>query len=248
MSSIATVTTASSSNSEITETSQTCSDIGNNTINDGSWTLDEGHASVSNEDDNGFMNTLAMFYLQMQAKMLLPNSVIQKIIEEFQEVHSYSTSHLLSTLHDDLLKLNMSKDDVKDLINNLSKNDLLRRCNEGVFRSEHTRKCFFKSNFSYVDPTQIYLGIDVNGKERFCQYVSIKDTLQILLSQTSVQEQYFQAKADKIETREVLEDLTDGKLIKNNKLLQESPSSISIILYQDSFQVANPLGERNIRF
>ncbi|KAA0713103.1 hypothetical protein E1301_Tti013633 [Triplophysa tibetana] len=45
MSSIATVTTASSSNSEITETSQTSFDIGNNTINDGSWTLDEGHAS-----------------------------------------------------------------------------------------------------------------------------------------------------------------------------------------------------------
>lgn len=45
-------------------------------------------------------------------------------------------------------------------------------CNEGVFRTDQT---LFKSEFNYIEPTQIYLGIDKNGKERFCQYVPIKD-------------------------------------------------------------------------
>lgn len=52
------------------------------------------------------MNTLAMFCLQMKDKMLLLASVIQKLIGEFQEVHSCSTAHHFSKLHQDL-KLNV---------------------------------------------------------------------------------------------------------------------------------------------
>jgi len=86
------------------------------------------------------MNTLAMFYLQMKDKMLLLASVIQKLIGEFQEVHSYSTAHHLSKLHQDL-KLNVRENYIRDLIDNLSKKkDLLKRCNEGVFRTDQTHK------------------------------------------------------------------------------------------------------------
>lgn len=45
------------------------------------------------------MKSLALFYLQMQAKMLLPTSVIQTLMGE--EVHGYSTAYLLSKLHVD---------------------------------------------------------------------------------------------------------------------------------------------------
>lgn len=86
----------------------------------------------------------------------------------------------------------------------------MKRCN-GIFRTDQTWRTLFKSEFNYVEPTQIYLGIDKNGKERFCQYVSIEDTL---LSQTSVQEQYLQAKSDTPTTPDVWEDLRDGKIIK----------------------------------
>lgn len=41
---------------------------------------------------------------------------------------------------------------------------------------------------------------------------------------------------------EILKDLMDGKSMKKNALLKESPSSLSIVLYQDSVEVANPLG------
>lgn len=40
----------------------------------------------------------------------------------------------------------------------------------------------------------------------------------------------------------VLQDVRDGKTTKENLLLQECPSSVSIILYQDAFEVVNPLG------
>lgn len=52
----------------------------------------------------------------------------------------------------------MSASEIENIIAGLSKNNLLRLFNEGVFRSDETRKTFFKKNFNYVPPKQIYLG------------------------------------------------------------------------------------------
>jgi len=37
-------------------------------------------------DRNDFLTNLALFYLRMQAKMILPASTISTLIEEFQEI------------------------------------------------------------------------------------------------------------------------------------------------------------------
>jgi len=72
---------------------------------------------------DGFMNNLAMFYLRMQAKMLLPASTIQTLIEEIQEVHTTGLTHLLSRMHE-LTKLNVHESDIKRLLDDLSKDNL----------------------------------------------------------------------------------------------------------------------------
>lgn len=82
-------------------------------------------------------------------------------------------------------------------------------CNEEVFRTDQTRKTFFKSRFSYVEQVKTFLGIDAKGKERFYRYVPIKDTIKSLLTQNSVKEQYAQAKADTETTPDVLEDVVE---------------------------------------
>uniref|UniRef100_A0A3B3D7K5 C2H2-type domain-containing protein n=1 Tax=Oryzias melastigma TaxID=30732 RepID=A0A3B3D7K5_ORYME len=56
----------------------------------------------SQNDEEKFLNQLAMFYLKMQAKMLLPASTIQCIIEEFQDLHSYGLHNVLDKLSDKL--------------------------------------------------------------------------------------------------------------------------------------------------
>lgn len=144
-------------------------------------------------------------------------------------------------MHEELTKLYVPESDIKRLLDDLSKDNLLKMCNEGVFRTDQTSKTFFKSKFNYVEPVKTYLGIDAKGKERFYQYVPIKDTIKSFLTHSSVKEQYAKAKADTETTPGVLEDMRDGRNIKENILLQESPSSLSVILYQDSFEVANPL-------
>lgn len=92
----------------------------------------------------------------------------------------------------------------------------------------------------YVAPVQIYLG-NSNGKEWFCQYVPVKESLSALFWQSTVRDQYTQSK-HYVQADMVLNDVCDGKSAISNALICESPSAVSLILYQDSFEVTNPLG------
>ncbi len=194
-------------------------------------------------DQSQFFNNLALFYLKMRAKMLLPATTIQSIIEEFQELHNTGMKFVLSKVHEKLTILNLQDSEISQILEDVSKEDLFKKCHEGPMKSDHTRKSFFKKSFNYVESTKIYLGADEAGRERFFQYVPIKETLKSLLSQSVVKDQYRETKMKQSNSHpNVLTDVLDGKTIKDNTLLNESPSSLSIILYQDSFEVANPLG------
>lgn len=60
-------------------------------------TLIEGEqAEVNPEstDEPLFLKNLALFYLKLQAKLLLPSAVIQSIIEDMQAVHDVNQCHL----------------------------------------------------------------------------------------------------------------------------------------------------------
>ena len=179
------------SSSPCSQTSTSATNITSTCMNT-SADLDIGHTFETifdNDNDNtndevdtdDFMNNLTMYYLRMQAKMFLPASTIQALIEEIQEVHNTGLTHLLSRMHKEL-NLNVPERDIKSLLDDLSKDNLLKMCSEGVFRTDQTRKTFFKSRFSYVEPVKTYLGIDAKYKERFYQYVPIKDTIKSLLT------------------------------------------------------------------
>lgn len=149
----------------------------------------EDSVTASVVDKEAYLNNLALFYLRMQAKMLLPATTIQTIIEEFQEVNNNGITHVLSKVHEQLTMLNIEDSVKRKVIDDLSKENLMKICND-VFRSDKTRKNFFLNNFNYVVPTKVYLGADATGRERFLQYISIKDTLKSLMSQSSMREQY----------------------------------------------------------
>ena len=193
------------------------------------------------DDRNVFLTNLALFYLRMQAKMLLPASTISTLIEEFQEVCTNAVAQMFVKLRQELTELGIPLEKISNIIDGLSKENLLAMYNEGLFRSDATRKTYFKKNFNYVEPIPVRLGFDASGKERFYHYVPVKDTLNALLNLPSVREQW-QVSQTLLADPNMFEDVRDGKNFKENSLLQQFPSSISIILYQDAFEVVNPLG------
>ncbi len=82
---------------------------------------------VETADESLFLKNLALFYLKLQAKLLLPSSVIQTIIEDIQEIHDISQSHLLFKLKEKLVTLGVSEADTSNVINVLKTEDLFKK-------------------------------------------------------------------------------------------------------------------------
>lgn len=46
---------------------------------------------------------------------------------------------------------------------------------------------------------------------------------------------------------DVLTDVSDGQIFKSNDFFVQNPSSLKLVLYQDAFEVVNPLGSAKTR-
>lgn len=95
---------------------------------------------AENADESQFLTNVSLFYLKLQAKLLLPSSVIQTIIEEFLEIHDISQSHMLFKLKEKLVMLGVSEADTNNVINVLKTEDLLRACNTKSLKTDQKRK------------------------------------------------------------------------------------------------------------
>ncbi|XP_076324162.1 uncharacterized protein LOC143232498 [Tachypleus tridentatus] len=73
-----------------------------------------------------------------------------------------------------------------------------------------------------------------------CYYVPLKDSLQALSRDEKISH-YFE-KSENNGDSGVLTDFTDGKVCNENVFFQENPDALKLLLYQDSFEIVNPLG------
>lgn len=108
-------------------------------------------------DESLFLRNLTLFYLKLQAKLLLPESTIQGIVEEFQNIHDIGHSYFLSKLREKLALLELPEERINDVIDQLSREDLLTACNSGVLSTAQRRNTTFKQDFHYVEPVPIFL-------------------------------------------------------------------------------------------
>lgn len=191
-----------------------------------------------NIDDSLFLRNLALFYLKLQAKLLLPASTIQTIIEDLQSIHDISQSQLLFKLNEKLHVLGISDEAMRTLIDDLKTEDLFRTHNTHTLKTDQRRKTVFKKQFNHVEPVPICMGQNEAGKERFVQYIPIKQTLEALFQCKSVSDQYNEVHT-RAQTKDVFKDVWDGENITENPVQTES---LHLILYQDAFEVVNPLG------
>ena len=200
------------------------------------------HLEVTPEniDDTLFLRNLALFYLKLQANLLLPSSTIQTIIDDLQSIHDISQSQFLFKLNEKLHALGISDDVIRTLIDDLKTEDIFRTHNTNTLKTDQRRKTVFKNQFHYVEPVSICLGQNEAGKECFAQYTPIKQTLEALFQCKSVREQYNQVHT-RVQTKDVFQDVWDGDNITEKSFNTES-SSLGLILYQDAFEVVNPLG------
>ncbi|XP_054724735.1 uncharacterized protein LOC129235069 [Uloborus diversus] len=188
-----------------------------------------------------FNKDLALFYLKLQAKKLVPVSTIQLINQEIQKINEYHIDLLLENLRLSLNSCSVSNFDIDKIICEMKENDVFSKCNSELLRSDYARKSFYKQHFNYVAPVDIYLGR--NRHNRICsyQYIPICDSLQSVFKHKSVSDLVEENRCTKSENQ-FLKDVTDGSCFKENELFQQDSNALGIILFQDAFEVANPLG------
>ena len=202
---------------------------------------------LMNNDDsnlnlsNIFVRNLALFYLKLNAQYHVPSSTVQKIIQEMQAMHSISQNYLKDHIRSTLKEFSVGEEVIDQISRNFVLNDIFDAVHgdKGLLSTEFRRKQYFKKNFRYVAPVTMYLGFYKNGTKRHFEYVPIIETIQQLLKDPAVKKQF---KNPVVSSDGILRDFMDGSVAKSNVLFIEFHNAIKLILYQDSFEVVNPLG------
>lgn len=192
-------------------------------------------------DENLFLQNLTLFYLKLQSKLLLPANFIQTIIDGFQSAHELGLSISLNILSEKLKELGIPQAIISIIIEGMNREDLLTLYNRGMLSTDAKRKAAFTECFNYVHPVPLLLGNDENDKECFTQYVPIHETLVTLFKNESLHEQYTMTRVQP-STDAVYQDVKDLEGFQSNPMLKADPSSLGLILYQDAFEVVDPLG------
>lgn len=202
---------------------------------------DAEESSVPHLEEKSFLEAMALFYLKLQAKLLLPASTIQEIISELHDLHLMSRDQCFFKLKEKLSVFHLDDGVSSSIIEELRASDLWTACHGGPLRTDQTRKTFFKSQFNFIYPQPIYLAVDENGVDKFMQYLPVKDTLRSLWESQHIMEKPVSETigCDKIE---VFRDVHDGTVFQNNPLFASDPTAFQLLLYADAFEVVNPLG------
>ena len=88
------------------------------------WSDEVTFENTAESDKHLLVSSVVQFYMQLQAKYLVPASTIQYIVDEIQEVFDLNYSRLFSKLFSDLTtKFNISCDEAKDLLNEVRSSD-----------------------------------------------------------------------------------------------------------------------------
>ena len=109
------------------------------------------------ETEAQYLKTLALFYLKLQGKYLLPASTIQVIVSEFTECQDINQNMLVKKVGDEMANFNISPEVIHAVKNEILRNDLFVKCNKGPLSSISKRTSFLKKNLLYVTLLSHYM-------------------------------------------------------------------------------------------
>jgi hypothetical protein len=202
--------------------------------------------------DQLYLRNLCLFFLKLECQHLIPSSTVQDIKDEMLGTYKLGLSALSHKLMNSLCNdHSMSPEDAKKVISDIQRNDscILTSSFDTALRTNHVRKQTYKEMFNYVEPAQILLGNNDAGKEKFAFYIPILESLRALFKNGSVIQEYEMAKQSEMnisqldtENSRCLYDIQCGYSFKENDLFSSNSGALRLILYQDAFEVCNPLG------
>ena len=200
-------------------------------------TLTTGTIQIFNdvEKSGGNDNLVApfvMFLLKLESKLLVSQNAIQAIVNEVKMLSESADEYLKSELMKSLEMPEIQLSKFHRIMDNASLSASLLK-HHNIFGTAYCRKQYYQKNFSYVAPVEVYLGENSSGKCSL-HYIPIIGLLQMFLTNCTETLSY----SSSSNAPDMLCDFWDGNLYK----YLSGQDSINIFLYQDSFEMVNPLG------
>jgi hypothetical protein len=203
------------------------------------------NTSLACVDESSYNMALVQFYLKLQCVYFVPSSIVDLIVSELQGLTRFASRYFGTQIVNSIQPTLPAdaRDRILDAL--ASVNPFQASASRyGPLRTPYMRKKFCLQNLRYVPPVQYVLGSMVNQKKKakYYHYVPIEQSLAALLSDESVMRDYKISQVNRSRQTNELRDITDGTVFKNNALFQLYPDSLGLILFCDSFEVANPIG------
>lgn len=196
----------------------------------------EETSEIVNDPEQNYLENLAIMFLKLESLKLVPISTIQTIVSELSGMYALGQDVNRIKLTEILKKERLSSDLINNVVEKFFANDLFSESLEKL-DSNYKRKKFYKENFDHVAPKAIKIN---PSKGTFFCYVPIQSTLQLFFRDKSVKHE-IQLKVPVNDTN-LMQDFTDGTAFKNNEFFKNNPESLKLILYQDAFEIVNPIG------
>ncbi|XP_043483992.1 uncharacterized protein LOC122512301 isoform X1 [Leptopilina heterotoma] len=190
-------------------------------------------------NNSASVKRFAQLYLDLSVNHNATEAVLQPLIEGiFSEIERSSNNFLNSNFNSDL------SDNDKEKVANIFNNSFspifeAHSTTTGLLRTTFCRNKYYDKNFKYVEPVQLSFPVSENEKECYYQYVPILSTIKLLLENKDVLNHVLHPQLNE---QEGFFDFTDGNATKNNDFFMHNVNNLKILLYQDAFEICNPIG------
>lgn len=199
--------------------------------------------SDCNDKTTNLKDLILKFYLKLEAELLLSSASVKHVSDSLQYLLELSHLNRVHFLTTELKKQGLNNDAIKKIMDVCTTNDQLYMMHHSnvpeKLNSRHHRLSNYKTHFNYIEPKSMFLGNNVNGKDAYLYYIPIRKTLEALFCDNNVQheiEKEINRKTD------VLMDFKDGLIFRSHEILSKKSKSLHLFLYQDAFELVNPLG------
>lgn len=194
--------------------------------------------TISDTSNETIQRNLAIMILKWCEKYQLPKTCLNNLLEDVSVIVSTHQREQLNKVKQCLQASDINVDEIpalQELLNEITSKSVFES-----LQTEAKQLSYFKSNFYLVEPIELVIGQDERGKEETFQYIPILDTIKSLLQHEDI----FAQVMNSHETCQdgVLSNYCDGKFYKTNRLFNSDVKTLQVCLYNDDFEVCNPIG------
>lgn len=207
--------------------------------------IDNSDIDEANVQKKDLKANVGLFLLQLQAIYQVPVKTIQEILTNINAIHDLSKAKIIESVSTVGLKYDIDSTICEEIAHEVHQNypfyniTKLDGNQSGELSTSFRRKKFVKENLPLVEPIEYELGYRDGKLRTFC-YIPIISVLRKLLSKNEVLNFVFDA--NNANDHNTYVNFKSGKFYKENYFYLNEIFSVIISLYQDDFEVANPLG------